>query len=50
MLKRAKVAHLTDDRLLAPDIAAAAELVRLGSLVEAAGGDLLPRIEIQETR
>ena len=47
---RANVAHLADDRLLAPDMAAAAELVRSGSLVEAAGADLLPRIEIQETR
>ena len=47
---RANVAHLADDRLLAPDMAAAAELVRSGSLVEEAGADLLPRIEIQETR
>jgi histidine ammonia-lyase len=46
---RANVAHLADDRLLAPDIAAAAELVRSGRLVEAAGANLLPRIRIKET-
>jgi histidine ammonia-lyase len=42
---RAKVAHLTDDRLLAPDIAAAANLVRSGDLLEAASADL-PRLEV----
>jgi histidine ammonia-lyase len=34
---RERVAHLEDDRLLAPDIAAAADLVRTGALAEAAG-------------
>ena len=39
---RARVPHLEDDRFLAPDIAAAAELVRSGALAEAAGADSLP--------
>jgi histidine ammonia-lyase len=39
-LLRERVAHLEDDRLLAPDIAAAAALVRTGALPEAAGIDL----------
>lgn len=39
---RAEVAKLEDDRFLAPDIGAAAELVVSGRLVEAAGRDLLP--------
>jgi histidine ammonia-lyase len=34
---RERVAHLEDDRPLAPDIAAAADLVRTGALREAAG-------------
>jgi histidine ammonia-lyase len=34
---RAQVPHLTDDRYLAPDIAAAADLIRSGAVVEAAG-------------
>jgi len=34
---RERVAHLEDDRFLAPDIAAAADLVRSGALREAAG-------------
>jgi histidine ammonia-lyase len=34
------VAHLDDDRFLAPDIAAAAELVRSGAVCEAAGIEL----------
>ena len=37
---RARVPHLTDDRYLAPDIAAAADLVRSGALVAAAGATL----------
>ena len=49
MSLRAKVAHLTDDRLLAPDIAAAVDLVRSGALIEAAGA-ALPGIESQVTR
>ena len=36
-LVRARVAHLEEDRLMAPDIAAAAELVRSGAIVTAAG-------------
>jgi histidine ammonia-lyase len=39
-LLRERVAHLEDDRFLAPDIAAAADLVRCGALQEAAGIDL----------
>jgi histidine ammonia-lyase len=46
---RARVPHLSDDRLMAPDIAAAAALVRSGALAAAAGDGLLPRIEIEET-
>ena len=34
---RAQVPHLDDDRYLAPDIAAAAELVRSGAVAKAAG-------------
>jgi histidine ammonia-lyase len=41
---RAQVPHLQDDRFLAPDIAAAAELVRGGALLGAGGAGLLPRI------
>ncbi|MGE3064321.1 MAG: histidine ammonia-lyase [Hyphomicrobiaceae bacterium] len=40
---RAEVPHLDNDRLLAPDIAAAARLVRSGAIVEAAGIGL-PRL------
>ena len=36
-LVRGKVPHLEDDRYLAPDIAAAADLVRSGTVTEAAG-------------
>ena len=39
---RARIPHLDEDRLLAPDIAAAAELVRSGTLVRAAGAEPLP--------
>jgi histidine ammonia-lyase len=39
-LLRARVPHLEDDRLLAPEIAAAAEMVRSGAVVDAAGVDL----------
>jgi histidine ammonia-lyase len=42
---RARVPHLDEDRYLAPDIAAAAELVRAGALVGAAQVDL-PRIDV----
>jgi histidine ammonia-lyase len=41
---RAKVAHLEDDRFLAPDIADAADLVRSGALTKAAGAALLPEV------
>ena len=41
---RARVPHLEDDRFLAPDIAAAAALVRAGALAEAAGARLMPAI------
>jgi histidine ammonia-lyase len=43
-LLRAQVPHLDDDRFLAPDIAMAADLVRDGALVRAAGSELLPRV------
>ena len=39
-LLRARVPHLEDDRLMAPDIAIAAEIVRSGALSEAAGVEL----------
>jgi histidine ammonia-lyase len=39
---RARVPHLDADRPLAPDIAAAADLVRTGAVAEAAGADALP--------
>jgi histidine ammonia-lyase len=35
-LVRAQVPHLEDDRYLAPDIAAAADLVRSGAVIETA--------------
>jgi histidine ammonia-lyase len=38
------VPHLDDDRHLAPDIAAAVELVRSGALMELTGPDLLPTL------
>ncbi|TVQ54296.1 MAG: histidine ammonia-lyase [Rhodobacteraceae bacterium] len=41
---RAEVPTLTDDRALAPDMARAADLVRTGAVVEAAGADLFPRL------
>jgi histidine ammonia-lyase len=37
---RGRVPHLQDDRFLAPDIAAAADLVRSGALVAATGAAL----------
>jgi histidine ammonia-lyase len=40
---RARVPHLDNDRYLAPDIAAAADLVRSGALV-AATGAVLPEL------
>ena len=39
------VPRLEDDRYLAPDIAAAADLVRSGALVAAAGPDLVPAFD-----
>ena len=39
-LLRAGVPHLEDDRMLAPEIAAAAEMVRSGALADAVGVDL----------
>jgi histidine ammonia-lyase len=41
---RARVPRLEEDRFLAPDIAAAAGLVRSGALADAAGHELLPRV------
>lgn len=41
---RATVSHLRDDRYLAPDIMTAADLVRSGALVDAAGPELLPQV------
>jgi histidine ammonia-lyase len=43
-LLRARVPKLEDDRPLAPDLAAAAEVVRSGAVADAAGLDLLPRL------
>jgi histidine ammonia-lyase len=41
-LLRQTVPHLDEDRLLAPDLAFAAQLVRKGALAGAMGADLLP--------
>ncbi len=41
---RARVPHLQDDRYFHPDIAAAIQLVRSGSVIQAAGAPLLPTI------
>jgi histidine ammonia-lyase len=41
---RARVAHLEDDRFLAPDIAIASELVRAGTLPGTSGAALMPPI------
>ena len=43
-LVRSRVPHLDDDRYFHPDIAAAADLVRSGAVIAAAGGDALPSI------
>jgi histidine ammonia-lyase len=37
VLLRAEVPHLDEDRYLAPDIAASADLVRSGAVADAAG-------------
>jgi histidine ammonia-lyase len=42
---RKHVPHLDHDRLLAPDIATATELVTTGALIEAAGRSLLPALD-----
>jgi histidine ammonia-lyase len=42
---RADVPALADDRFMAPDLEAAAVLVRSGALIAAAGADLLPGLE-----
>jgi histidine ammonia-lyase len=39
---RARIAYLTDDRILAGDLAAAADLIRSGTVTAAAGHALLP--------
>lgn len=44
-LLRAEVPHLDHDRLFAPDIQAATALVVSGQLVEAVGGEALPRLQ-----
>ncbi|MBV9114564.1 MAG: histidine ammonia-lyase [Hyphomicrobiales bacterium] len=41
---RTRVSHLEEDRFLAPDIAAAAELVKGDALVAAVGREILPRL------
>ncbi len=41
-LLRRRVPHLEEDRLMAPDIAAAASLVRSGAVADAAGAEFLP--------
>jgi len=43
-LLRGEVPSLADDRYFAPDIAAAAALIRSGALVEASGADVLPNV------
>ena len=43
-LLRAKVAHLDDDRHMAPDMERATSLVVSGTLADAAGGDVLPSV------
>ena len=43
-LLRAKVAHLDDDRHMAPDMEQATALVVSGTLADAAGGDVLPSV------
>jgi histidine ammonia-lyase len=42
---RRTVPTLEDDRYMAPDMAAAADLIRSGAVIEAAGPDLLPHLE-----
>jgi histidine ammonia-lyase len=42
---RKHVPHLDHDRLLAPDIATATELVTTGALIEAAGRSMLPALD-----
>jgi histidine ammonia-lyase len=42
---RSRVPMLGDDRLMAPDIGAAADLVTSGALADAAGADLMPTID-----
>ena len=44
-LVRAKVPHLEDDRFFAPDMAAAAAMVKSGALAKAAGGGLPGMVE-----
>ena len=48
-LLRRHVPPLDHDRLLAPDIAAAAALVRVGTIAAAAGEDLLPMLDLLES-
>ena len=43
-LVRAEIPPLAEDRLLAPDLAAAASMVASGRLAEAAGVDVLPGV------
>jgi len=42
---RSRVPSLAEDRYLAPDIAAAAELVDSGTIVVEAGSEILPTLE-----
>jgi len=42
---RAEIPALAEDRFLSPDLEAAAVLVRSGALADAAGPDLLPKLE-----
>jgi histidine ammonia-lyase len=44
-LIRARIPRLTNDRYLAPDIAAATDLVSSGALLASAGADDLPTLE-----
>ncbi|MBV9567038.1 MAG: aromatic amino acid lyase, partial [Hyphomicrobiales bacterium] len=44
---RTRVPHLEEDRFLAPDIAAAAELVKSDALAAAVGREILPRLDVR---
>ena len=49
-LVRAKVPHLDDDRHFHPDLVAAADMIRSGSVVAAAGASALPGLDPSRTQ